>query len=127
MRFRDTEQRAMVCHVLMKLVRMEKHFMRPTQIGHLCGPTAHAENEMTRIQDGESSLSKGEQTMRSFAWYAWNGRGDPKLYDLEQLESTLVRAIGTLIGAASSKEAAVVDEWLKVWEQVDTAAEYFAS
>lgn len=127
MRFRDTEQRAKTCHVLMKLVRMERFFIAPTEIGHLCGPTAEAENEWIRMQANESSLSNGEKTMLLFTFYVWNDRGNPMVRDLERLESTLTRAVGTLIGAASSKNAALVDEWLKVWEQVDTAAEYFAS
>ena len=127
MRFRDAKQRATACHVLMKLVRMEKFFLLPTDLGSEAGPTPEAEEEYLRICEDSSRLSKGEKIVMAFTFYAWNDRGDPKVRDLEQLPSTLVRAIGTLISAASSKEAALVDEWLEVWEQVDTAAEYFAS
>jgi hypothetical protein len=127
MGFRDEKQRATVCHILMKLVRMEKLFLLPTDLGGGCGPTGNAEQEWSRIREGRSIISSGEQTMLLLAWYFWNGHGEVRIGDIMSLESTVVRAIGTLIHAYSSKGQPTIDEWIEVWMQVDPAAEYFAS
>ena len=126
MRFRDAKQRATVCHVLLKLVRMERFFPLPGDVGEY-RPTNDAENEYLRILSNESVLSSGEKTMLLFMFYIWNDRGDPKVRDLEQLEHLLVGAIGHLIHDASSKNPVMVDQWIDRWKDVDAAAEYFAS
>ena len=128
MGFREAAQRAIVCHTLMKLVRQEKLFLLPSDIGlDEYGPTGNAEHQFGLMQDGSCSLSAGEQTMLSLAWYFWNGYGQVRIEDIMSLEPSLVEAVGTLITASVGRSPILIDKWIEKWQDFDAAAAYFAS
>lgn len=127
MGFRDSKQRARVCHTLMKLVRQEKLFILPVDLGDSFGPTDYAENVFDAILCNKSSLSTGEQTMLSVAFFFWRGSGRVRIGQVMRLERTLVEAIGELMVVSSGRDSVFIDEWIVKWEHFDPIADYFAS
>lgn len=126
MGFRDARQTARVCYTLLKLVRQDKLFIAPGDLGEF-GPTEEATEELANIRENRiTRLSSGERTVLSLAFYYWNGSANPTISALAAMESTVRLAIGELI-VATSGSSTELDEWVKKWEDADPAADYFAS
>jgi hypothetical protein len=126
MGFRDSRQTARVCYTLLKLVRQEKFFVPPGDLGGF-GPTDEAAAELSNIRESRiTRLSTGEQTVLALAFYYWNGSANPTISALAAMEAPVRLAIGELI-VATSQAATELDEWVKKWEVADPIADYFAT
>jgi hypothetical protein len=109
--FRNDEQLARACHVLLAKVRLGRLWTDR-------GPTAEA-SELLRTNGGP--LSSGERIVVLAAWAFWNGSGRVTLAEIvEQLDGEPAEALCFLI-LATKYGADAVDDWIAEHARLEVA------
>jgi hypothetical protein len=106
MRFRDTNQRVLVCRTLFDLMGLGDTLWCPE------GPTQNLEKWLTNYG---GSLSVSQAGLYEVALGIWNGSGGMPFNEmLRRFEDEHLKAIGSLlIALATGPED--VDQWITVW------------